>query len=78
MQRDRHALWGAFKTPTLRNVSNTAPYFHDGRSKTLAEVIEHYTEIKASETHLQALSFSEQEKADLLAFLNALSATEQE
>ena len=76
MQRDRHALWGAFKTPTLRNISNTAPYFHDGRSKTLANVIQHYTDIKASETHLQALSFSEQEKADLLAFLNALAAKE--
>lgn len=76
MQRDRHALWGAFKTPTLRNVSNTAPYFHDGRSATLANVIAHYTDIKASETHLQALSFSEQEKSDLLAFLNALAARE--
>jgi cytochrome c peroxidase len=33
---------GAFKTPTLRNVVRTAPYFHDGKKKTLAEAVKHY------------------------------------
>ncbi|NJK33348.1 MAG: methylamine utilization protein [Deltaproteobacteria bacterium] len=33
---------GAFKTPTLRNVALTAPYMHDGRFTTLAQVLEHY------------------------------------
>ncbi|MDA1094768.1 MAG: cytochrome-c peroxidase [Acidobacteria bacterium] len=35
-------LRGAFKTPTLREVSRTAPYMHDGSFATLAEVIDHY------------------------------------
>lgn len=34
---------GKFKTPTLRNLLFTAPYMHDGRFKTLEEVIEHYS-----------------------------------
>ena len=33
-------LMGAFKTPTLRSVTETAPYFHDGRAKTLSEAID--------------------------------------
>jgi len=33
---------GLFKTPTLRNVAFTAPYFHNARYNTLREVIEHY------------------------------------
>ncbi|GAB4440796.1 MAG: cytochrome c peroxidase [Turneriella sp.] len=33
---------GKFKIPVLRNISVTAPYMHDGRFKTLKEVIEHY------------------------------------
>lgn len=35
---------GKFKTPTLRNLVFTAPYMHDGRFKTLDEVINHYSE----------------------------------
>lgn len=38
----RRADIGRFKTPTLRNVTLTAPYMHDGRFATLAEVLEHY------------------------------------
>src|SRR5690606_20227396 len=33
---------GAFKTPTVRNVTQTAPYMHDGSLKTLEEVVELY------------------------------------
>ena len=33
---------GKFRTPSLRNIAVTAPYMHDGRFATLAEVIEHY------------------------------------
>ena len=32
---------GAFRTPQLRNVSRTAPYMHDGRFRTLEEVVTH-------------------------------------
>ncbi|MFX9065570.1 hypothetical protein ABTN38_19325, partial [Acinetobacter baumannii] len=34
--------WGAFKTPTLRDIDRTSPYMHDGRFKTLAEVVDFY------------------------------------
>jgi hypothetical protein len=36
------AFWGAFKTPTLRNVELTAPYMHNGRIESLEDVIEFY------------------------------------
>jgi cytochrome c peroxidase len=35
---------GLFKTPSLRNIALTAPYMHDGRFSTLAEVLDHYNE----------------------------------
>ena len=70
---------GKFKTPTLRNISLTAPYMHDGRFATLKEVIDHYSEgIKNSETLdllLPAGGFklSEDEKTAIISFLNTLS-----
>lgn len=42
MNRDSVHMRGAFKTPTLRNITNTAPYFHDGRFTTLEQVIRFY------------------------------------
>jgi cytochrome c peroxidase len=43
--------WGKFKVPSLRNIALTAPYMHDGRFKTLEEVIDHYDhQIKDSKT----------------------------
>ena len=39
---DRRDLCGLFKVPTLRNVALTAPYFHNGRFKTLREAVEFY------------------------------------
>ena len=36
--------YGKFKTPSLRNLSFTAPYMHDGRFKTLEEVLDFYSE----------------------------------
>ncbi len=47
----RDADWGKFAVPSLRNVALTAPYMHDGRFKTLEEVVEHYsTGVKRSAT----------------------------
>jgi hypothetical protein len=37
-------FWGAFKTPTLRNVELTAPYMHNGRLFTLTDVVKFYAE----------------------------------
>ena len=39
---DRIAVDGAFKTPTLRNVELTGPYFHNGGQRTLTEVVQFY------------------------------------
>lgn len=69
-----------FSTPSLRNISLTAPYMHDGRFATLEEVIEHYNAPPAlSETldpniakHPGGLGLSEEDKAALVAFLKTL------
>ncbi|HCP13800.1 MAG TPA: hypothetical protein DIT89_15810 [Planctomycetaceae bacterium] len=42
LHENETAYWGAFKTPTLRNVELTAPYMHNGRFMTLSGVIEFY------------------------------------
>lgn len=69
---------GAFKTPTLRDVERTAPYFHDGSAKTLMDVVEHY--VRGGEVHanlsknIKPLSLTPQEKEDLVAFMKALSS----
>jgi cytochrome c peroxidase len=73
---------GKFKVPSLRNIELTFPYMHDGRFATLEEVIEHYDNgIKMSSTLDPAienttntgLRLSEQDKADLVAFLKTLT-----
>ena len=68
---------GAFKTPTLREIANTGPYMHDGRFKTLEEVIEHYDSGGVKNPYLdrriKPLELAKSEKRDLVAFLKALS-----
>jgi len=66
---------GAFKTPSLRNISATAPYFHDGRFTTLEQVIEHYNNPpKNNGPHeLTALGLTAKEKAQLVSFLMSLT-----
>lgn len=79
-------LIGAFKTPSLRNLLQSAPYMHTGEFSTLEEVINHYSDgIKDSPTlapQLKSLptlangrkgfNFSEGQKRDLILFLQAL------
>jgi cytochrome c peroxidase len=69
---------GKFKTPSLRNISYTAPYMHDGRFATLDEVLDFYSAgVQTSPTVDALMEFSAQggvtlntqEKADLKAFL---------
>lgn len=71
------ADWGAFKVPTLRGLTETAPYMHDGSIETLAEVIEFYRRGGNANSHLdpimQALELSDAEANNLLAFLRSLS-----
>jgi len=70
---------GAFKTPELRGITLTAPYFHDGSVKTLKDAINHYAkggEVTTNiDPNMQPLKLSEQDKDDLVAFLNALTGT---
>ncbi len=70
---------GAFKTPTLRDVARTAPYMHDGSLKTLGEVVDFYNKGGKPNPYLdpaiQPLRLSNQEKADLVALLEALSGS---
>lgn len=56
---------GLFKTPTLRALAARAPYFHNGIAATLEDVVRHY------EKHFGFI-FTDAERADLVAFLNAL------
>lgn len=61
-------LWediGRFKVPVLRGLSTRAPYFHDGSAKTIEDVTAHYKK----QFNIQ---FTDQEMADLNAFLKAL------
>lgn len=74
----READKGAFKTPSLRNIAQTAPYMHDGSLATLKDVIDFYIGGGNSNPHLDpevhVLDFlTGQERDDLLAFLESLT-----
>jgi cytochrome c peroxidase len=63
------------KVPTLRNVARTAPYLHDGRLRTLPDVLEHYERLAAdpaADRRLRRPALTTDERRDLLAFLEAL------
>ncbi|MBM4052435.1 MAG: hypothetical protein FJ270_06825 [Planctomycetes bacterium] len=78
--KDDPETWGQFRTPSLRGVALTAPYMHDGRFATLADVIAFYDTLEGAialdhhrEAVLQPLGLTGDERADLEAFLVALS-----
>ncbi len=80
---------GRFKAPSLRNIALTAPYMHDGSIRTLPEVIRHYEAggrtvadgehkgVGADNPHksefVKGFTLSEDERADLVAFLESLT-----
>ncbi len=68
---------GAFKVPTLRNIALTAPYMHNGSMATLEEVIDFYADgggsVENQDIFVNGFDLNEQEKADLIAFLHALT-----
>lgn len=66
-------LQGAFKTPTLRALTLTGPYFHDGRFSRLSEVIDHYRQPPEGRHELVGADLSDEEAKQLVAFLNMLS-----
>jgi cytochrome c peroxidase len=67
---------GAFKTPTLREITKTAPYMHDGRFATLEDVIKHYNKGGVKNPFLDnqviPLNLSDLEIKDLLSMLRSL------
>lgn len=80
---------GRFRTPSLRNVGVTAPYFHDGSAETLEEVLAHYARAGREITDgpyagdgarnphkdgmIVGFAASESEIADIIAFLKSLT-----
>jgi cytochrome c peroxidase len=73
---------GAFKIPTLRNIALTAPYMHNGIFKTLEEVLDFYSngggrgrglDVPLQDDKIRKFTLTPQEKADLIAFLLALT-----
>ncbi|HRG69185.1 MAG TPA: cytochrome C peroxidase, partial [Saprospiraceae bacterium] len=70
---------GKFKAPTLYNIALTAPYMHDGRFKTLEEVIEHYNSgghfAENKDGFIRKLGLNRRQKQSLIAFLNTLTDT---
>lgn len=77
---------GRFRVPTLRNIALTAPYMHDGRFKTMEEVIDHYNEHLVQNDLLspllqdasntvngRKLDLTSEEKKNLALFLNMLT-----
>jgi len=73
---------GKFRTPSLRNLSFTAPYMHDGRFATIDEVIDHYSEGLVTSSTIDPLmkavnrggvQLSPKDKSDLKAFLLSLN-----
>lgn len=78
-----HNLFGQFKVPSLRELTRSGPYMHDGRIRTLREVIEHYSSVSADRLHsdgeksLRAAQFTPSESKDVLVFLESLSGAKQ-
>jgi hypothetical protein len=78
---ERVAVDGAFKTPTLRNIALTAPYFHSGSYGTLRQVVEFYNRggnfphnNRANlDADIEKLSLSDQQMDDLVSFMEALT-----
>ena len=71
------SMKGAFKTPTIRDITLSAPYFHDGSAITLEDVVDHYVkggEVKTNlAPNMKALNLTAAEKSDLVAFMKALT-----
>jgi cytochrome c peroxidase len=68
---------GKFKVPALRNIAASAPYMHDGSLPTLEAVIDQYDRggrgHASTDPQIHVLGLTAAEKADMLAFLRALT-----
>jgi len=78
---ERTAITGSFKTPQLRNVGLTAPYFHNGGEATLRQVVEFYnrggdfhdTNLDNLDSDIRSLGLTETQIDELVAFLLSLT-----
>ncbi len=73
---------GKFRAPTLRNIELTAPYMHDGRFKTLEEVVEHYASgghyadnIDPFIPQIKDIKLSAKQKRQIILFMKTLTDT---
>ena len=74
---------GLFKVPSLRNVAVSGPYMHDGRFKTLEEVLDHYSSKMKINSAMDwrlsnfanngGMKITKDDKAALIAFLSTLT-----
>lgn len=71
--------WGQWRTPSLRNLTLTAPYMHDGSLRTLRDVVDWYADIDVTRLHangetiLRPLDLTDGQRNDMVAFLQTLS-----
>ncbi len=77
IQNTAHSARGAFRVPTLRGLTLTAPYMHDGRFNSLEEVVRFYSDPKpqllGKRHELPNIEqLSDNEISDLIAFLQSL------
>ncbi len=73
---------GAFKTPTLRDIARSAPYFHDGSVATLEQAVDYMIgggrpNQWLDRKNLHKVKLTQQQKGDLLAFLRSLTVETQ-
>ena len=77
--RKRQSDIASFKTPDLRNILLTGPYFHDGSMQTLWDVMDHYNKGDGVsdpwlDEDMQPLALTESEIDDVVAFLASLTS----
>ena len=82
---DQFVSMGAFKTPTLRNLTLTAPYMHDGSISGLKEVVQHYNNGGATNENdpvnpflsggIRPLNLTDEQIDDLVAFMESLTSS---
>lgn len=76
-QTHQDADSGKFKTPSLRDVMQTGPWMHDGLQTDMTAILEAFNQANQPDVRnnlIRPLGLSKREKADLLAFLKAISA----
>ena len=64
---------GQFRTPTLRNLSLTGPYFHNGTFTTLEEAVNFYDDFEQNDADAQSLNFDDDQVGAVVAFLRTLN-----